>query len=369
MRNKLTQLLIILLVTISCATVDTLYVVNSRAWPPFSFQDESGTPVGILVDLWKEIGVRTGKEVVYIQDDWQKTLDLTRDRKVTLHAGLFKTAERDAFMDFSTPLRIPLATRLFVARGVIAEDIYDLGEISVGVTKGGYAENYLDENYPFIKKKTYPNSRETIMGAVQGEIRAFVVDYPAAMYYLSQYANPEDFHVIQTLYEEQLRAGVPEGDAELLHFINNELQNLPREELQRITQKWLYTERRIPTWILPVALGAILSISILFGLAYIRILYNHKRLLKNEVTEKTEELRQKNVALQEALDNIKTLSGILPICSHCKKIKNSEGYWDQVEAYIRKHSDADFSHGLCEECAKEFYGDLVVKEKSEQENS
>jgi hypothetical protein len=55
--------------------------------------------------------------------------------------------------------------------------------------------------------------------------------------------------------------------------------------------------------------------------------------------------------LQKALSEVKTLTGLLPICSSCKKIRNDQGYWQQMEEYISKHSDAKFSHGLCQECA------------------
>jgi hypothetical protein len=55
---------------------------------------------------------------------------------------------------------------------------------------------------------------------------------------------------------------------------------------------------------------------------------------------------------------IKTLSGLLPICASCKKIRNDEGYWEQIEGYIGDHSDAEFSHGLCPECAQKLYPEL-----------
>ena len=59
--------------------------------------------------------------------------------------------------------------------------------------------------------------------------------------------------------------------------------------------------------------------------------------------------------LQKALDKVKTLSGMLPICASCKKIRDDKGYWNKIEAYIEKHSEAEFSHGICPECAKELY--------------
>ncbi len=60
--------------------------------------------------------------------------------------------------------------------------------------------------------------------------------------------------------------------------------------------------------------------------------------------------------LQEALENINTLKGLLPICANCKKIRDDKGYWNQIEGYIQTHSDAVFSHGICPECAKKLYG-------------
>ncbi len=58
--------------------------------------------------------------------------------------------------------------------------------------------------------------------------------------------------------------------------------------------------------------------------------------------------------LRKALDDIKTLSGIIPICATCKKIRDDNGYWNQVEVYIRNHSDACFSHGICPDCMAKF---------------
>lgn len=78
--------------------------------------------------------------------------------------------------------------------------------------------------------------------------------------------------------------------------------------------------------------------------------------------KQAEEEREKLITkLQEALNNIKTLKGLLPICAHCKKIRDDKGYWNQIEAYIRDHSDAEFSHGICPECAETLYSDMMIR--------
>ena len=77
-----------------------------------------------------------------------------------------------------------------------------------------------------------------------------------------------------------------------------------------------------------------------------------------EITErkKAEEAREKLISeLQQALSEVKTLSGMLPICASCKKIRNDKGYWEQIESYIGDRSEAEFSHGICPDCIKKLY--------------
>lgn len=62
--------------------------------------------------------------------------------------------------------------------------------------------------------------------------------------------------------------------------------------------------------------------------------------------------------LQDALSKIKTLGGLIPICASCRRVRDDKGYWSQIEAYIRDHSEVDFSHGLCPDCAKNYYAEL-----------
>ena len=80
-----------------------------------------------------------------------------------------------------------------------------------------------------------------------------------------------------------------------------------------------------------------------------------------------EKAQQKTILeLQKAMNEIKTLEGILPICSFCKKIRDDKGYWEQVEAYFHKCSKAEFSHSICPDCMKKYYPEEyepIMKEK------
>jgi|GEM_PF-3561665 PAS domain S-box-containing protein len=78
-----------------------------------------------------------------------------------------------------------------------------------------------------------------------------------------------------------------------------------------------------------------------------------------EERKKAEKEREKVILeLQDALAQVKTLKGLLPICAHCKKIRDDEGYWQTLEKYLREHSEAEFSHGICPDCLKKHYQDL-----------
>jgi len=85
-------------------------------------------------------------------------------------------------------------------------------------------------------------------------------------------------------------------------------------------------------------------------------------LLFRNLKKSEEALRKQRNDLQSALNEIKTLKGILPICANCKKIRDDRGYWKVVETYIQEHSDAEFSHGICPDCAKKLYPDFDIYE-------
>ncbi len=85
-----------------------------------------------------------------------------------------------------------------------------------------------------------------------------------------------------------------------------------------------------------------------------------------DITEKKQaEAERENIIgeLQQALDNVKTLTGLIPICASCKKIRDDKGYWNQLEQYIIEHSDAKFTHGICPECTEKFYGNFLNENK------
>ena len=93
----------------------------------------------------------------------------------------------------------------------------------------------------------------------------------------------------------------------------------------------------------------LVGLSLLIGL----FVFSLRRLGETHSLQK-EQLRI-NRELELAMSEIRTLRGIIPICSYCKKIRNEEGLWQQMEMYVQSHSEATFSHGICEECMKKHF--------------
>jgi hypothetical protein len=93
--------------------------------------------------------------------------------------------------------------------------------------------------------------------------------------------------------------------------------------------------------------------NVIGGVAVLRDVTEKKKLAENQAM-----LIRKYA---DALSKVKTLSGLLPICAKCKKIRDDKGYWNQIELYIAQHSDAEFSHGICPTCAIELYPEIFDK--------
>lgn len=111
--------------------------------------------------------------------------------------------------------------------------------------------------------------------------------------------------------------------------------------------------------------------TIVKGTLYMSKGRQHVLAIIRDVTKEkhNEQQREKLISeLQKALEEIKTLKGIVPICAHCKKIRDDKGYWNLIEAYIEKHSEASFSHGICPDCSDALYGkqEWYIKMKKKQ---
>ena len=112
-----------------------------------------------------------------------------------------------------------------------------------------------------------------------------------------------------------------------------------------------WNKKIIQNCLLPVSL----TIFVMLLAGFLFILNQNRKIIKKQYNEKNKLVTE----LQGALEEIRTLKGIIPICMHCKEIRDDKGSWNQLEKYITEHSDAQFSHGICEKCLKEHYPDYA----------
>ncbi|MEG3640317.1 ATP-binding protein [Magnetococcus sp. PR-3] len=317
------------------ATPQTLVVATSEAWPPFSFTDEDGTLKGLVVDFWKAYGVHTGKNIRFRPSHWKGTLEGIKSGDAHIHSGLFYSDHRDTFLDFSEDLAIPLASRLFLSSQLKATGFSDLGLEPVAVTKAGFAATFLSQHHPAIQLHPYPNSKQTMEAAVKGDIKAFVTDYPAAMYYLHKLGKPEQFRVVDTLYTKYLKAAVAQGNQTLLDEINLNLKSFPPSEWQRIVQKWISIEPIgiTPPWLYPTVLGLML-ILVLSGVAI------HTRTLRKQVYNRTQDLEQQITERRQLEVNLrnseKSYRELFDSMDDAIYIHNATGHFIAVNQAVEK---------------------------------
>ena len=97
---------------------------------------------------------------------------------------------------------------------------------------------------------------------------------------------------------------------------------------------------------------------------YIKVLEEFRDIVQNQLAlvNMNHVLGEENKQLSDYINEIKTLRGIIPICMHCKNIRDDENYWQSVEEYFRTHSDVNFSHGICPDCTVKYYSEYITLE-------
>jgi len=273
------------------AIAKPLIITNSATFPPFSFLDDEGKPQGLFIDLWNEWARKNNHEIEFLLVDWNDSLELVRKGEADIHAGLFQSETRKSFMDFSGEL-FQLTTGLFISTNLNILSIDELKGVEIGVTRGGFEEEYLRSKFKYLRLRLYDNNKNLIKSASSGEIDAFVADYPVGMYYLHRCNAPEKFRIFEILYSNTLYSAVKKGDKKLLTLVNSGFQQIDKNAKERILQKWIRSEQVLPSWLVPF-LAIAGAATILCGLLlYVYILRRNKIHLKQLVGQRTNELQK-----------------------------------------------------------------------------
>ena len=279
-------------------------VVLDDNYPPYVFRDSEGKLQGILVDQWTLWSERTGIKAELHAMDWADALDGMRADKYDVIDTIFQNDERVRWLDFTKP---------YVTIDVPIFHSNEIGGITDAASLVGFtvAVKAADACIPILQEagvtdiEEFPSYEAVIDAAKNGDISLFVVDEPAALYYLYQKGIAKDFQIGQSLYSGQFHRAVKKGDAAMLALVKNGFARITSEELHKIDDKWFGRES---SWLyFRYYLEYVLIAVAVVGAVILWVsLWNQR--LRKEVRKKTQELvREKellNITLQSIGDGV-----------------------------------------------------------------
>ena len=215
-------------------------VVFNSGTPPLKFSDPQGRASGLLVDLWRLWGKKTGITVKFLEAPWDETLRMVREGEADVHAGLFFTEERDRFLDYTSAL-LEIEYLIFHHRTILGvEKLQDLKAFRIGVPKG-FTQEFVSERLPQAALGLYPDFDHLYRAAFDGEVRVFVSPLINYQYFLKQNESEGefDYDVNNPLYQQTYFGAVREGNHALRQLIDRGLASITREERAAIERKWL----------------------------------------------------------------------------------------------------------------------------------
>ena len=280
--------------------IESISVVLDDNYPPYVFRNADGTVQGILVDQWAQWSKQTGVEVEIHAMDWADALDGMRAGKYDVIDTVFFNAERDTWLDFTKP---------YVTIDVPIYHHNEIGGITNAASLAGFtvAVKAGDACIPILRDagvadiEEYPSYEAVIDAAKNGDVSVFVVDEPAALYFLYQKGIAGDFSRSQSLYSGQFHRAVKQGDVQMLGLVELGFSRISSEKLHQIDDMWFGRES---TWLylryyLETVLIAVLIISAV--ILWI-VLWNQR--LRKEVRKKTQELLREKELLDITLQSI-----------------------------------------------------------------
>ena len=218
-----------------------LVIACSAGSAPFHFRDDLGQPAGMFVDLWRLWAEKTGIAVEFRIASWDDSLRLVREGEADIHAGVFFSKERDAFLDYGDQL-YESETHVFHHRSVSqVTTLEELSGFRVGVIAGDLALDYLREHLPQATLAIYPDNEDLFDAAERGEIRVFIKDTLIALHHLRRRGllSHFEYHSPSPLYSNHFRAAVREGNGELLTLVNEGLRRITPKEKAAVVRRWM----------------------------------------------------------------------------------------------------------------------------------
>ena len=366
------------LVTPSVFAADEVEPLHLKAaapkhFPPQYSVSDDGKPQGFAVDTMEAIAKLANFEIEYIiKESWTEVFEALKNGPADLVPNQGITDRRKQWFSFSIPIET-FPVSIFTRKKT--NDISNLSTLSekkVAVVKLNIGEELIKKQ-PDANVQKYDHVQDALLALLSGNADALIFPDPVVGKMARDTGIDNLIKVVgDPLIEIRRGIAVAKGNDALLDRINTAVRRfVTSKDYQKIYTKWY--GRPIPFW--TAAKVAKCMTAVLIGVVFLMFFWRYhatvrlnrklqeniekRSLAEKELQKAYEELEQRvderTRDLQEALSQVKTLSGMLPICSHCKKIRDDKGYWKQIEAYIEEHSEAEFSHSICNDCLIKHY--------------
>ncbi len=360
-----------------------LHSASELDYPPFCIVRPDGSADGFSVELLKAVVRAMGKEITMEVGPWNEIKEKLATGQLDVLPLVSSSRERDEIFDFTVPY-LQMHGEIFVRKGeksISSKD--DLQDKEVLVMNGDTAHEWAVKEK--LSRKLIPTAtyKEAFTLLSQGKHDAVLAQKLMGLQLIKQLGLNnivpvnDPFSDIETLkpisvttsgFQQKFCFAVTEGNSGLLSLLNEGLAIvITNGTYERLYEKWFgpILPPSPVSFILLIKYVLFIIVPLLLALSLIGIIY-----LKREIARKTLHLREEIneririehanteliAELKSALEKVKTLSGFLPICASCKKIRDDKGYWNQIEKYISTHSQAEFTHSICPDCMAELYG-------------
>lgn len=339
-------------------------VAGPKAYPPFHFYNEDNEVQGIGPDYVRLIFAKLGLNIEYEKAiPWPDVLEKARNHELDFIVALAKSPEREEYLNFSEPFltqSIVIYTRTDAA---FIGGLNDLHGKKVALVERNIVTRWLKRDGINVIPVMVDSPLDILKTVSLGKADASIQNLGMATYLIQKHGLSNLKIAAPTSWDEyQAYFGIRKDWPELVSILNKVLISMKPETKSDIRNKWIavryeYGLQRadIIKWAL-IVISPVILIALFFGLYNSRLIKEVKERKKAEA-EKVEVI----VELQEALKEVRQLSGLLPICANCKSIRDDKGYWKEVEHYLGEHSEVEFSHSLCPDCIKKLYPDLAEK--------
>jgi len=337
----------------------TVRISGPQSFPPFQYFDDDGVFKGMASDYVQFIAEMAGLRIEVVgRQPWDEILRKIENREIDLLTCAAVTAERSRYLRYTQPyLTFPL---VIVSRkdAPFISGVQSLHSQRLAVIRKNSTIEWLQRDNIRVIPRYVESPLKGLQDISLGLADVAIENLATATYLIEKHGLTNLKIAAPTQYQDYSLAIAIRSDwPELAGILNKGMAAMPREQHERIRQKWIPVRYEHGLGIRDIVIWSGLVGGIAAILLVVSYFWNTKLVREIQERKRVEADKERLIVeLREALGNIRTLHGILPICSECKSIRDDKGYWQQIEAYIEEHSDADFSHSLCPKCMEKLYG-------------